>query len=170
VLEIGFGMGASLAEQALHEPEKNFLGIEVHPPGVANLCALLAEQKISNVRVLQHDAVEVLRDMIAPTSLGRVQVYFPDPWPKLRHQKRRILQTAFVQVLVQKIQSGGLFHMATDWVPYAEEVLQLCAQQPELRNTGEGFCPRPDFRPETKFEKRGIGIGHDIRDILFTKK
>jgi tRNA (guanine-N7-)-methyltransferase len=169
VLEIGFGMGATTAEIAAAQPNTDFLAIEVHPPGVGNLCNLLAEQAISNVRVMQHDAVEVLTNMIAPHSLAGVHIYFPDPWHKKRHNKRRLVQPDLTALLASRLAVGGYLHLATDWVPYAEHMLDVLSAEPTLKNTAKGYAVRPNWRPETKFERRGLKLGHEVRDLLFQR-
>jgi tRNA (guanine-N7-)-methyltransferase len=169
ILEIGFGMGVTTAQIAQSLPDKNFLAVEVHPPGVGNLCNLLDEQKISNVRVSQHDAVEVLNHMIAPQSLAGVHVYFPDPWHKKRHNKRRLIQPPLVALIASRLAVGGYLHLATDWVPYAEQMLEVLSAEALLRNEVTGYAPRPVWRPETKFERRGINLGHEVRDLLFRR-
>jgi tRNA (guanine-N7-)-methyltransferase len=169
VLEIGFGMGVTTAQIAQSLPDKNFLAVEVHPPGVGNLCNLLDEQKISNVRVLQNDAVEVLNHMIKPQSLAGVHVYFPDPWHKKRHNKRRLIQPQLVALIASRLTVGGYLHLATDWVPYAEQMLEVLSAEPQLRNGVVDYAPRPAWRPETKFERRGINLGHEVRDLLFRR-
>ncbi|MCB1914111.1 MAG: tRNA (guanosine(46)-N7)-methyltransferase TrmB [Rhodocyclaceae bacterium] len=170
VVEIGFGMGAATAEIARSRPDEDFIGIEVHAPGVGNLCKLIAEQQIGNLRIVQHDAVEVLRDMIAPSTLAGVHVYFPDPWPKKRHHKRRLVQPALVRLMAERLAPGGYLHCATDWQDYAEQMLAVLAAEPLLENTVEGFAPRPEFRPLTKFEARGIRLGHGVWDLLFRRR
>ena len=170
-LEIGFGMGKSLVEMAAAAPERNFIGIEVHRPGVGACLMAAAEAGVSNLRVFEHDAVEVLADNIADASLDRVQLYFPDPWHKKRHHKRRIVQPEFVQTLRQKLAIGGVFHMATDWENYAEHMLEVMQAAPGYRNlsaTGD-YMPRPDFRPKTKFEARGERLGHGVWDLMFER-
>jgi tRNA (guanine-N7-)-methyltransferase len=169
VMEIGFGMGVTTAQIAQSLPETDFLAVEVHPPGVGNLCNLLDEQKISNVRVLQHDAVEVLNHMIAPESLAGVHVYFPDPWHKKRHNKRRLIQPPLVALIASRLMVGGYLHLATDWVPYAEQMLEVLSAEPLLKNDVVDYAPRPEWRPETKFERRGINLGHEVRDLLFRR-
>jgi tRNA (guanine-N7-)-methyltransferase len=169
VMEIGFGMGVTTAQIAQSLPETDFLAVEVHPPGVGNLCNLLDEQKIANVRVLQHDAVEVLNHMIAPQSLAGVHVYFPDPWHKKRHNKRRLIQPPLVSLIASRLVVGGYLHLATDWVPYAEQMLEVLSAEPLLRNEVVDYAPRPAWRPETKFERRGINLGHEVRDLLFRR-
>ncbi len=171
VLEIGFGMGQSLVAMAAAAPEKNFIGIEVHRPGVGRLLHSMADEGVDNIRVYCHDAVEVLRDCIADGSLDTVQIFFPDPWHKKRHHKRRLIQPAFVQLLLAKLKVGGVLHLATDWENYAEQMLEVLSAEPALRNragTGE-FAPRPEHRPETKFERRGERLGHGVWDLLFEK-
>jgi tRNA (guanine-N7-)-methyltransferase len=171
VLEIGFGMGDSLAEMAAQAPELNFLGVEVHRPGVGRLMYLLDQQNMSNVRAYCDDAVEVLAQCIPDNSLSRIQVYFPDPWHKARHQKRRLIQADFVQVLRQKLQLGGVLHLATDWENYAEHMMEVMTAAEGYRNEAGGteFSPRPDYRAITKFEKRGERLGHGVWDLLFSK-
>lgn len=171
VLEIGYGMGASLLAMAQAEPEKNFLGIEVHTPGVGALLIGIEETGVSNVRTLRHDAVEVLENMLPDASIDRLQLYFPDPWHKKRHHKRRIVQAAFVVLLVRKLKPGGLLHFATDWQPYAEWMLEVLQAEPALTNlspTGD-FVPVPAWRPHTKFEARGEKLGHGVWDLLFRR-
>ena len=169
VMEIGFGMGQSLLEQASASPELNFVGIEVHRPGVGKLMHGLVEQGLENVRVYCADAVPVLRECIADQSLHRVQIFFPDPWPKKRHHKRRLIQLDFVQLLRQKLETGGLLHLATDWQNYAEHMLEVLSAAPGLANkaaTGD-YIPRPQTRPVTKFEQRGQRLSHGVWDLLF---
>jgi tRNA (guanine-N7-)-methyltransferase len=169
ILEIGFGMGQTTAEIATAQPEKNFLGVEVHPPGVGNLCNLLDERALSNVRVIQHDAVEVLQNMIAPDSLSGVHIYFPDPWHKKRHNKRRLVQPPLVSLIASRLAPGGYLHLATDWVPYAQQMLDVLSAEPLLKNAAVDYSQRPDWRPQTKFESRGIKLGHEVRDLLFLR-
>ena len=170
VLEIGFGMGITTADIAAAHPESNYLAVEVHPPGVGNLCNLLDEKQLGNVRVIQHDAVEVLRHMIAPSSLAGVHIYFPDPWHKKRHNKRRLVQPPLVALLASRLRPGGYLHLATDWVPYAEQMLAVLSAEPSLVNTATDYAPRPAWRPETKFERRGLKLGHEVRDLLFRRR
>ncbi|MFV8818840.1 tRNA (guanosine(46)-N7)-methyltransferase TrmB [Haliea sp. E17] len=172
VLEIGFGMGGSLAAMAAAAPEKNFIGVEVHRPGVGRLLHTMDDEGIGNIRVYCHDAVEVLRDCIPDASLDTVQIFFPDPWHKKRHHKRRLIQPPFVQQLVGKLKPGGVLHLATDWENYAEQMLEVLSAEPALANlAGEGnFSPRPAHRPETKFEQRGERLGHGVWDLLFEKR
>ena len=169
ILEIGFGMGETTAAIAAAHPEKNFLGIEVHTPGVGSLLKQIAAAGLGNLRLVQHDAVEVLRDMIAPDSLDGIHIFFPDPWPKKRHHKRRLVQTDFVALLAGRLKPGGSLHLATDWRDYAEQMLAVLAAEPRLENTAEGFAPRPDHRPQTKFESRGLKLGHGVWDLVFRK-
>ncbi len=169
ILEIGFGMGQTTAEIAIAHPEKNFIGVEVHPPGVGNLCNLLDERNVSNVRVIQHDAVEVLQHMIAPDSLAGVHVYFPDPWHKKRHNKRRLIQSPLVSLIASRLAPNGYLHLATDWVPYAEQMFEVLSAEPLLKNTAINYSQRPAWRPETKFESRGLKLGHEVRDLLFVR-
>lgn len=169
VLEIGFGMGMTTAEIAAAQPETNFIAVEVHPPGVGNLCNLLDEQVLSNVRVIDHDAVDVLTHMIAPGSLAGVHIYFPDPWHKARHNKRRLVKPPLVALIASRLAAGGYLHLATDWVPYAEQMLEVLSAEPLLVNTVAGYAERPVWRPETKFERRGIKLGHEVRDVLFRR-
>lgn len=170
VLEIGFGMGETTAQIAAAHPETDFLGIEVHLPGVGSLLRRIAEQGLTNVRVIRHDAVEVVRDMIAPKALAGVHIFFPDPWPKKRHHKRRLIQPALARLLAERLRQGGYLHVATDWLDYAEQILAVLAAEPLLANTAEGFAPRPQWRPETKFEARGRRLGHAVWDIVFRRR
>lgn len=169
VLEIGFGMGVTTAEIALAQPETNFIAVEVHPPGVGNFCNLLDEQSLSNVRVIDHDAVDVLTHMIAPASLAGAHIYFPDPWHKARHNKRRLVKPPLVALIASRLSAGGYLHLATDWVPYAEQMLEVLSAEPLLMNTADAYAQRPAWRPETKFERRGIKLGHEVRDLLFRR-
>jgi len=170
ILEIGFGMGETTANIAAQHPENNFIGIEVHAPGVGSLLKQIADQHLENVRVIQHDAVEVVRDMIAPGSLHAIHVFFPDPWPKKRHHKRRLLQPAFVHELALRLETGGYLHVATDWQDYAEQVLEVLSQELLLQNTVDSYAPRPPYRPQTKFEARGVRLGHDVWDLIFRRR
>lgn len=170
VLEIGFGMGITTADIAAAHPEINYLAVEVHPPGVGNLCNLLDDGQLRNVRVIQHDAVEVLNHMIAPSSLAGAHIYFPDPWHKKRHNKRRLVQPPLVALLASRLAAGGYLHLATDWVPYAEQMLEVLTAEPLLVNTATDYAPRPEWRPETKFERRGLKLGHEVRDLLFRRR
>ncbi len=170
VLEIGFGMGDTTAAIAQARPHENFLGIEVHGPGVGKLCRLIHESAIANIRVVQHDAFEVVRDMLPKASFAGIHVYFPDPWHKARHNKRRLIQGPFVQELAQRLASGGYIHCATDWEDYAEQMLEVLSAEPLLENTAEGYAPRPDYRPLTKFENRGLKLGHGVWDLVFRRR
>lgn len=171
VLEIGFGMGQSLATMARDNPDTNFIGIEVHRPGVGRLLHSIAEHDIRNIRVYCHDAVEVLRDTIADSSLDTVQIFFPDPWHKKRHNKRRLIQPEFVSLLVRKLKPGGIVHLATDWEDYALQMMDVLSAAEGLSNTcAEGaFSLRPAQRPLTKFEQRGERLGHGVWDLVFSK-
>nr|WP_141674847.1 tRNA (guanosine(46)-N7)-methyltransferase TrmB [Gilliamella apicola] len=172
VLEIGFGMGASLIEMAKNAPNKNFLGIEVHKPGVGACLMAIEENQLSNLKVMCHDAVEVLENMIPNHSLDKVQIFFPDPWHKARHNKRRIIQPKFVQLIRQKLKLGGILHLATDWQNYAEHMLDVLNQAEGFENLSpsSNYIPRPDDRPITKFEKRGQNLGHGVWDLQFVNK
>jgi len=170
ILEIGFGMGETTAQIAATHPENNFIGIDVHAPGVGSLLKQIADADLQNVRVIQHDAVEVVRDMIAPGSLHGIHVFFPDPWPKKRHHKRRLLQPAFVHQLALRLGTEGYIHVATDWQDYAEQILDVLSHEPLLRNVTDGFAPRPDYRPQTKFEARGVRLGHGVWDVIFRRR
>ena len=169
ILEIGFGMGETTARIAQAHPENNYLGIEVHTPGVGSLLKLIAEERLTNLRLIQHDAVEVLEHMIAPAALAGAHIFFPDPWPKKRHHKRRLIQSGFVALLASRLAPGAYVHAATDWQEYAEQILAVFAAEPGLANTAPGFAPRPDYRPLTKFESRGLKIGHGVWDIIFCR-
>jgi tRNA (guanine-N7-)-methyltransferase len=170
ILEIGFGMGDSTATIAQAHPGNDYLAIEVHTPGVGNLLKLIDSQQIRNIRIIQHDAVEVLRDMIADSTLSGVHIFFPDPWHKARHNKRRLIQAPFVAQLVQKLRPGGYIHVATDWQDYAEQVLRVFNEEPLLENTAADYAPRPEYRPLTKFEQRGIRLGHGVWDLVFRRR
>jgi len=170
VLEIGFGMGETTAQIAQAHPENNYLGIDVHTPGVGSLLKLIAERGLTNLRLIQHDAVEVLEHMIAPGTLAGAHIFFPDPWPKKRHHKRRLIQPAFVALLASRLTPGAYLHAATDWQEYAEQILAVFAAEPGLANTSPGYAPRPDYRPQTKFESRGLKLGHGVWDIIFRRK
>lgn len=171
VLEIGFGMGASLAEMAAAQPQNNFIGIEVHPPGVGSLLMASAKREIDNIRVYRHDAIEVLQHCIPNASLQGVQLYFPDPWHKKKHHKRRIVQQDFVDLIAAKLVPDGWFHMATDWQEYAQHMLDVMEPQPLFANSaGPGnFSARPEWRPKTKFEQRGERLGHGVWDLLYRR-
>ena len=169
VLEIGFGMGATTSHIAKAMLDKDFIGVEVHTPGVGSLLKQIGEQGLTNLRLIQHDAVEVLNQMIPDASLAGVHVFFPDPWHKARHNKRRLLQLPFVRLLAEKLAPGGYLHCATDWEDYAVQMLDVLGSEPLLHNTAEGYAPQPAYRPLTKFENRGIKLGHDVWDLVFTK-
>jgi tRNA (guanine-N7-)-methyltransferase len=170
VLEIGFGMGEATAHIAALMPKTNFLCCEVHEPGVGALLKRIGEQGLENIRILQHDAVEVLATMIAPQSLVGVHVFFPDPWHKLRHNKRRLIQPPLAAQLAWRLAPGGYLHCATDWEPYAQQMLEVLAAEPQLENTASGFAPKPHYRPLTKFENRGLKLGHGVWDVVFRRK
>ena len=170
VLEIGFGMGDATAQIAAALSGTNFIGIEVHAPGVGALLKRIGENGLTNLRLVQHDAVEVLEHMIAPASLAGVHIYFPDPWHKKRHHKRRLIQPAWVRQLSTRLAPGGYLHCATDWQPYAEQMLEVLGAEPSLVNSAEGYAPRPAWRPLTKFEQRGLKLGHGVWDLLFTRR
>jgi tRNA (guanine-N7-)-methyltransferase len=169
VLEIGFGMGETTAAIATALPELNFLGVEVHEAGVAALCKRIGEATLGNVRIIEHDAVEVLQHMIPQASLQGVHIYFPDPWHKKRHHKRRLIQPPFVKNLASHLKSGGYLHCATDWLEYADQMLEVLSAEPALKNTAAGFAEKPAYRPTTKFEARGLRLGHGVRDLVFSK-
>jgi tRNA (guanine-N7-)-methyltransferase len=171
VVEIGFGMGSTTATMAAAAPELNFLGIEVHPPGVGALLQRIDGARLTNVRIVQDDAVVVLESMIAPASLAAVHIFFPDPWHKKRHHKRRLIQPELVRLLASRLASGATLHCATDWEPYAAQMLDVLSAEPMLVNAvGAGYAPRPASRPLTKFEQRGLDRGHGVWDLLFTKR
>ncbi len=172
ICEVGFGNGEALAALAAARPETDFLGIEVHEPGIGHLLLAIERQRLTNIRLIRHDAVEVLRDWLPPACLDRLHLFFPDPWPKKRHHKRRIVQPEFLDLVAQSLRPGGVLHMATDWQPYAEQMLELADACSELRNlagTGQ-FSPRPRERPETRFERRGRRLGHGVWDLLYERK
>ena len=170
ILEIGFGMGQATAAIAAAHPEQDYLGIEVHGPGVGSLLKLVGENRLTNIRVIRHDAVEVVREMLPVDCLDGIHVFFPDPWHKKRHNKRRLIQPAFVELLVSRLKTGGYLHLATDWEDYAVQMLEVLSACPALANTADGYAPRPDYRPLTKFEQRGIRLGHGVWDVIFRKK
>jgi tRNA (guanine-N7-)-methyltransferase len=170
VLEIGFGMGHTTAEIAQARPDTDFIGVEVYTPGVGSLLRHIDTRGLHNLRIIQADAVEVLKTRIAPASLAGVHVYFPDPWPKARHHKRRLIQPALVALLASRLAPGGYVHCATDWQHYAEQMLDVLSAEPALRNTAEGFAPRPEWRPLTKFEQRGMRLGHGVWDLIFQRR
>ncbi len=170
VLEIGFGMGDATAAIAAARPQTDFIGVDVHEAGVGALLRHIGEQQLANLRVIRHDAVEVLQHMIAPASLSGVHVFFPDPWPKKRHHKRRLLQPPLVTLIASRLAAGGVLHCATDWEPYAQQMLEVFRAEPQLVNTTADFATRPDYRPLTKFEARGLRLGHGVRDLVFTRR
>ena len=169
ILEIGCGMGETTVAIAQAHPENNYLGVEVHSPGVGSLLKLIGEKQLANVRIVQHDAVDVVEQMIRPESLAGIHIFFPDPWPKKRHHKRRLIQPRFVQSLASRLLPGGYIHLATDWQDYAEQMLIVLANEPLLENAAAGFSPRPEYRPLTKFEQRGVKLGHRVWDLLFRR-
>lgn len=169
ILEIGTGMGETTATIAGMLTDKNFLGVEVHTPGVGSLLKLIGEKSLTNLRLIQHDAVEVVRDMIAPASLAGIHVFFPDPWHKARHNKRRLIQGPFVELLTSRLMVGGYLHCATDWQEYAEQMLEVLSAEPTLKNSGQSYAARPDYRPTTKFENRGLKLGHGVWDLVFIR-
>ena len=169
ILEIGFGMGDSTATIAAAHPELDYLCLEVHTPGVGNLLKLIDNEQLTNIRIIQHDAVEVMRDMLDDGSLDGIHIFFPDLWHKARHNKRRLIQSPFIAQLVQKLKVGGYIHVATDWEDYAVQVLAVLSAEPLLQNTCADYAPRPEYRPLTKFEKRGLNLGHGVWDLVFTR-
>ena len=169
VLEIGCGMGETTATIAAAHPDRDFLGVEVHAPGVGSLLKRVGEAKLSNVRIVRHDAVEVVERMIPLESLAGIHVFFPDPWPKKRHHKRRLLKPAFVHDLALRLERGGYLHAATDWEDYANEMLETFSSEALLHNTAQAFAERPSWRPRTKFEARGLKLGHAVFDLLFRR-
>lgn len=171
IVEVGFGMGDSLLEMLEAEPDKDFVGIEVHPPGVGRLINNAEKLELNNLRVFMADATDVLQDCFVDSSIDRLQLYFPDPWHKKKHHKRRIVQKEFITLVKNKLKPGGIFHLATDWENYAEQMLELLNDFPGLKNISESnsTVDRPSFRPVTKFEKRGNRLGHGVWDLMFTK-
>lgn len=170
ILEIGFGMGETTAKIALNSPDKNFIGVEVFSGGVGALLNRIDEQDISNIRIIQHDAVDVVNNMLAPDSLEGVHIYFPDPWPKKRHHKRRLVQSSFIKQLISRLKPGGYIHCATDWEDYAMQMFEVLSGEDLLQNRFDEFAPKPDYRPLTKFENRGIKLGYGVWDLIFEKK
>jgi tRNA (guanine-N7-)-methyltransferase len=169
ILEIGFGMGETTVSIAANHPENDYLGVEVHTPGVGALLKRIGGAGIGNVRIVHHDAVEVLDHMLADACLDGAHIFFPDPWHKKRHHKRRLIQPEFVARLVAKLKPGGYLHLATDWQDYAEQMLVVLQSEAQLRNTATDYAPRPDYRPLTKFEQRGLRLGHGVWDLVFRR-
>ena len=171
-LEIGFGNGDNLAELASRHPERDYLGVEVHEPGIGHLLLRIQREGLENIRIARHDAVEVVSHWLPPGSIDEVLVLFPDPWHKKRHHKRRLVQAPFLQQLAQVMAPGARLHLATDWAPYAEHVLETCEASPVFENTvpGGGFAPRPGTRPVTKFERRGLKLGHEVFDLVYRRR
>lgn len=170
ILEIGFGMGETTANIAGAHPGLDYLALEVHTPGVGSLLKEIEARGLSNLRIVQHDALDVLHHMVAPESFHGAHIFFPDPWPKKRHHKRRLIQPSFVSLLASRLKPGGYVHVATDWEEYAQQILEVLSLEPALENTAPGFAPRPDARPLTKFEQRGLRLGHNVWDIVFRRK
>jgi tRNA (guanine-N7-)-methyltransferase len=172
IVEIGFGSGDSLAKMAVANPDKDYIGIEVHKPGVGHLMLVLDQQSLSNVRIYCHDAIDIIEHKIADNSLDGVHLFFPDPWPKNKHHKRRIVRASFVDLLARKLKPGGYFHAATDWQNYAENMLDVLSQGVGFSNTSgsNDYCERPEYRPLTRFEQRGMRLGHGVRDLIFRKE
>lgn len=173
IVEIGFGMGASLLTMAQQQPDCDFLGIEVHQAGVGSLAADLHEHQIKNVRIIAQDAVQIFQTQIADNSLAGIQIFFPDPWPKKRHHKRRLIQSEFIELLAPKVKNGGFIHCATDWQEYAAHMLEVLSVSPHFKNLSQqedGYIPRPQTRPLTKFEQRGTRLGHGVWDLFFIKE
>ena len=170
ILEIGFGMGEATAHIARVRPDDNFLCCEVHEPGVGALLKRIGEHDIENIRILQHDAVEVIENMLTENSIDGVHIFFPDPWHKKKHNKRRLIQSALIAKLVSRLKSGGYLHCATDWEPYAVQMLEVLSAEPLLTNTAETYAAKPDYRPLTKFENRGLRLGHGVWDLVFRKR
>lgn len=169
ILEIGFGMGDATAKIAQALPDCDFLAVEVHTPGIGSLLKLIGEFALTNIRIIQHDAVEVLQNMLPDASLDGVHIFFPDPWHKKRHHKRRLIQAEFVKLLCQKLRPGAYIHVATDWQEYAEWVLEVLNAEPQLKNTAESYAGKPSYRPLTKFENRGLKLGHGVWDLVFLR-
>ena len=170
ILEIGFGMGEATAHIARVRPDDNFLCCEVHEPGVGALLKRIGEHDIHNIRILQHDAVEVIDNMLPEGSIDGVHIFFPDPWHKKKHNKRRLIQTPLIAKLASRLRTGGYIHCATDWEPYAVQMLEVLSAEPQLTNTSEGYALKPDYRPLTKFENRGLRLGHGVWDLVFKKR
>ncbi|MEV0019742.1 tRNA (guanosine(46)-N7)-methyltransferase TrmB [Streptomyces tendae] len=171
VLEVGFGMGEATARMAAADPDTNILAVDVHTPGQGNLLGLAERQELSNIRVGNGDAIILLREMLSPDSLAGLRVYFPDPWPKKRHHKRRLIQPEFLSLAATRLAPGAVVHCATDWEPYAEQMLDVLTAHPDFENTvpGGGFAPRPEHRPLTRFEGQGLDKGHVVNDLLFRR-
>ncbi|MSQ59997.1 MAG: tRNA (guanosine(46)-N7)-methyltransferase TrmB [Betaproteobacteria bacterium] len=170
ILEIGCGMGETTAQIAANNPRTDYIGVEVHAPGVGSVLKLASEKGLANLRIVQHDAVEIARHMLPLESLSGVHVFFPDPWPKTRHHKRRLIQASFVSLLASRLKPYGYIHLATDWQEYAEQMLAVLHAESSLENTSPGFATRPAYRPMTKFEQRGIKLGHGVWDLIFRRK
>jgi len=169
ILEIGFGMGETTAWIAASHPQNDYLAVEVYSPGVGSLLKQIAEQRLANLRIIQHDATEVVEHMIPAGALSGIHVFFPDPWPKRRHHKRRLIQPAFVRLLATRLTAAGYLHLATDWHEYAQQMLEVLSAEPLLKNTCPEFAPRPEHRPPTKFEQRGLRLGHGVWDLVFLR-
>ncbi len=169
ILEIGFGMGTSTAEIARSNLNKNYVAIEVHSPGVGNLLKLIQENNISNLKIIQHDAVEVLNSMIKDDSLDGIHIFFPDPWPKKRHHKRRLIQSNLLKLIAQKIKKSGYLHIATDWEDYAFWIIDLLDKEDLLQKISDDFFKKPDYRPLTKYENRGINLGYKVWDMVYRR-
>jgi tRNA (guanine-N7-)-methyltransferase len=169
-LEIGFGMGETTAAIAQAHPQNDYLAIDVHTPGVGSLLKQIEELGLSNLRIIQHDAVEVLQRMLPAERLDGAHIFFPDPWPKARHHKRRLIQPQFIALLSERLKHGGYVHVATDWEEYAQQILQVLGNEPQLANTAADYAPCPAYRPSTKFEQRGLKLGHGVWDLVFRRK
>ena len=169
-LEIGFGMGETTAAIAQAHPRNDYLAIDVHTPGVGSLLKQIEESGLSNLHIIQHDAVEVLQRMLPPECLDGAHIFFPDPWPKARHHKRRLIQPQFIALLSERLKHGGYVHVATDWEEYAQQILQVLGNEPQLTNTAADYAPCPAYRPSTKFEQRGLKLGHGVWDLVFRRK
>lgn len=170
ILEIGSGMGEATVTIAKQYPQKDYLAIEVHTPGVGSLLAQINMFELTNLRIIQHDAIEVLQQMLPLESLDGVHIFFPDPWPKARHHKRRLIQPVFASLLCERLKLGGYLHVATDWKDYAEQILSVLSNEDLLTNTAIDYAVRPQYRPLTKFEQRGLQMGHSVWDLIFTRK
>ena len=170
VLEIGCGMGEATVERAAADPDRDYLGVDVHTPGLGNLLSLARDRGLDNVRAACGDALELLTDQVKPGSVDTIQVFFPDPWPKARHHKRRIIQPDIVALMRERLRPGGVLHCATDWTDYAQQMLEVLSADPGLANTADGFTPRPDWRPVTKFERRALAEGREVYDLVFVAR